>query len=119
MKDASGVPSVRVERVVTDALTTPDEALRLLFAGPTPDEAKKGARTFSQLSILGSSYLGVNVANGTAVVNFKPAALTSLNSAAAMQAMVKNPIERTLRQFIDIQRVEYAIDGKIFEQWDA
>ncbi|MEK7719801.1 MAG: hypothetical protein AAB347_09360 [Bacteroidota bacterium] len=46
-------------------------------------------------------------------------ALEILNSSAARQFMAKEPIRRTLLQFPGIKDVQYAIDGEIFEEWDA
>lgn len=64
-------------------------------------------------------YNGVTIKNGVAIVDFDKAALSRLNSAACMQTMTKAPIEKTLKQFPTIKSVEYSIDGKVFDQWDA
>lgn len=111
---------IRVERCITPKTQrTADAALRALFAGPTTDEMSKGALTSVDVQNLAPQYLGVTIQNGTAIVNFKKEALTILNSAAARQFMVKSPIRMTLLQFPTITDVSYAIDGKIFDEWDA
>ncbi|HEX2878588.1 MAG TPA: GerMN domain-containing protein, partial [Polyangiaceae bacterium] len=105
-----------------------DAALRLLFQGVTPDERKAGlTSSFAGLTDsasnpvepLSSYYQGVTISNGVATVKFTNAALTYLNNTACIQATVKAPIEQTLLQFPTVQRIQYAIDGQIFDQWDA
>jgi spore germination protein GerM len=96
-----------------------DSALRLLFAGPTQEEQGRGAYSSLDLEALASSYIDVRVEGGVAIVNFRPAALQILNSAAARQFMAKEPIQRTLLQFPGITDVQYAIDGELFDEWDA
>ncbi len=93
--------------------------LKQLFAGPTPDEKKKGALGSADLQTLGSSYLGVSIEKGIVTVNFKKEALSILNSAAARQMMAKSPIEAMLKKLPNVKEVKYAIEGKVFEDWDA
>lgn len=64
-------------------------------------------------------YNGVTIKDGVATVDFDKPALSRLNSAACMQAMAKTPIEKTLKQFPTIKRVEYSIDGRLVTEWDA
>ena len=110
---------VTVKRCIPKTSKVADAALHALFAGPTQDEQKQGALGSADLEALGTLYLGVSVQNGTAIVNFKPDALKILNSAAARQMMVKSPIAATLKQFPTVTNIEYAINGKIFVEWDA
>lgn len=111
---------VRVERcIVPKTQRIADAALRALFSGPTSDEEEKGALTSNDLQNLSPLYLGVSIENGSAVVNFKREALEILNSAAARQHMAKSPIRMTLLQFPTITDVKYAIEGEIFDEWDA
>lgn len=119
LETASGVPSVTVTRTVNAADATPDHALRLLFQGPTQEEQSRGARSFENLSDLRSSYLGITMDDGTAIIDFERNALPWLNGAAAMQGMIKTPMEETLMQFPGVTDVQYAIDGEIFTEWDA
>jgi len=98
-----------------------------LMKGPTPAERAEGLlSTFepSQGSMSGTQALadyliGLSLNEGTLSINFEPEALGYLNSAACMQESVKKPIEETMRQFPEVKRIEYAIDGVIFEEWDA
>ena len=62
---------------------------------------------------------GVTFQNGAATLAFDGGALEYLNAAACAQAAVKSPLERTLLEFPGVQRVEYEIDGEIFDEWDA
>ncbi len=64
-------------------------------------------------------FRGVRIEDGSAIVSFDGPALEYLNNAACAQAAIKSPIERTLIQFLGVQRVEYEIDGSIFDEWDA
>ena len=109
---------VAVTRVV-DADDPLDDALRQLFAGPTEEERSRGARMSTDLRRLADFYIGVSKEGSAAIVNFRPEALGILNSAAARQFMVKSPIRATLEAFPEITEVRYAIDGEIFEEWDA
>jgi hypothetical protein len=58
-----------VERKIPSTKRLADAALRLLFAGPTPQEKAKGMESLEQL---GRHYLGVSVKRVAAVINFAP-----------------------------------------------
>jgi spore germination protein GerM len=107
-----------VQRKVPVTKRPADEALRLLFAGPTPAEKAKGMES---LPPLGKYYLGVAIRRGVAVVNFRPGAEEHLHvsGAACQQEQVLTTIEKTLKQFSTIKSVKYAINGKIITEWDA
>jgi hypothetical protein len=64
-------------------------------------------------------FTGVTIQNGTATLAFDGGALEYLNNAACAQIAVKSPMERTLLEFPDVERIEYEIDGQIFTEWDA
>lgn len=93
-------------------------ALRLLFAGPSAEEKARGMEGVARL---GDFYIGVTIRKGTAVVNFRRGAEKYLhvNGPLCMQDMVLAPIAQTLKQFAAILSVDYAIEGKIIEDWDA
>jgi hypothetical protein len=113
---------VPVSRTVSGAGTTEamDRSLKLLFAGPTAEEKQRsGAETTDDLTALSSLYIGTRMEGGVAYVNFRNTALAVLNGSAAMQTMAKGPIERTLKQFPGVTDVQYEIDGKVFNEWDA
>ncbi|MCF7844572.1 MAG: GerMN domain-containing protein [Kiritimatiellales bacterium] len=132
--------NARFDSPVTLARTVPDNSnavtttLHELFRGPTEQEMSEGARTTDDLKNLGTYYKGIGLHStladpygipdatpltNVAVINFKPEALEILNSSAARQMMVKAAIETTLRQFPTVDWVFYAIDGKVFIEWDA
>ena len=92
--------------------------MRLLFAGPTAEEKAKGMES---LSPLGAYYLGVSIKDGTAVVNFRRGAEKYLfvSGPVCQQERVLTPIVKTLKQFSTIRSVDFAINGKIIEEWDA
>ena len=71
------------------------------------------------LRALADDLIDVKVEGDTATVNFKQSALEILNTAAARQLLAKAPIEKTLLQFPEIKKVQYAMDGKVFIEWDA
>ena len=107
-----------VKRSVPPTKKLADAALRLLFAGPTVAEQAKGMES---LGPLGKYYRGVSVKDGVAVVNFRPGAEKYLHvlGPACKQEQVLTPIVETLKRFSTIKSVDYAINGKIIEEWDA
>ncbi|MDQ3076756.1 MAG: GerMN domain-containing protein [bacterium] len=107
--------TTKVTRLIPKTQSIADATLKALFSGPTDAEKTIGLTS----SINPDHYLGIIVRNGVATVNFKKEALEYLNGAACMQETVKAPIEQTLKQFSTIKSVEYAIDGKVFTEWDA
>lgn len=118
---ASGTANHPVKRVMEGASKerVMDATLRALFDGPTEEEMLAGAHTTDDLAALGDFYEGVTMVDTSAQVAFRHDALTILNAAAARQGMAKAPIEKTLLQFPGVENVEYMIDGKVFDQWDA
>jgi len=119
LQNATYEHPVSVSRTVAPHEFAADAVLRMLFAGPTEQERQMGVETSDDLANLGPLYLGVRVDGDVATVNFQPDALAILNSAAARQMMVKAPLEATLLGLPEIESVRYAIDGEIFEEWDA
>ena len=107
-----------VKRRVKPTKKLADAALRKLFAGPTVAEQAKG---MEGLGVLGKYYRGVSVKDGVAVVNFRPGAEKYLHvqGPACRQEQVLTPIAETLKRFSTIKSVNYAINGKIIEEWDA
>ncbi|MBU0767180.1 Gmad2 immunoglobulin-like domain-containing protein [Patescibacteria group bacterium] len=132
LSNASFESPVTVTRNIPKTAKVADAALRALFTGPTEEEHEQGARTSDDLQKLGEYYRGITIHSefqdpspssspitDVAIVNFQPAALEILNSAAARQFMAKTAIEATLMQFPTIDWVFYAIDGDVFVEWDA
>ena len=93
-----------------------DAALRQLFAGPTAEEKAKGMESIERLK---PYYLGVSIKRGVAVINFRAGAETYLNGTACEQEQLHTPMVKTLTQFSTIKTIEFAINGKIIEEWDA
>ena len=93
-----------------------DAALRQLFKGPTAREKARGMEGIARLS---RYYVGVSVRRGVAVINFRRGAEKYLNGTACEQEHLHTPIAKTLKQFSTIKSIEYAINGKIIEEWDA
>jgi hypothetical protein len=73
------------------------------------------------LGPLGKYYRGVSIKDGVAVVNFRPGAEKYLHVSgpACGQEQVLTPIVKTLKRFSTINSVDFAINGKIIEEWDA
>ena len=107
-----------VVRKVAPTKRTADAALRLLFAGPNVSEQAKG---MEGLGPLGEYYRGVSIKDGVAVVNFRPGAEKYLHvlGPACGQERVLTPIVKTLKRLGTITSVDFAINGKIIEEWDA
>ena len=95
-----------------------DAAVRQLFVGPSANEKAKGMEAIPSLS---DYYIGIAIRKETAVVNFRPGAEKYLHvdGPLCMQDSVLTPILKTLRQFPAINNVDYAINGKIIEDWDV
>ena len=70
---------------------------------------------------LSDYYIGLTIKKGIAIVNFRPGAEEYLHVSGpiCMQNQVLMPIKKTLKQFPSIKDVDYAINGKIIEEWDA
>lgn len=99
-----------------------DSTLRLLFQGVTADEKKMNLSDsfgYGSENPLIDYYIGVTVHDGVAIVNFREGAMHYLNAAMCLQSAVKAPIEKTLLGFPEIHSVEYAIDGKVVEEFDV
>jgi sporulation and spore germination protein len=107
-----------VVRKVAPTKRTAAAALRLLFAGPTVAEQAKG---MEGLGPLGEYYRGVSIKDGVAVVNFRPGAEKYLHVSGPVcgQEQVLTPIVKTLKRLGTITSVDFAINGKIIEEWDA
>src|SRR4030095_14784862 len=73
------------------------------------------------LGQLGEYYRGVSIKDGVAVVNFRPGAEKYLHvlGPACGQEKVLTPIVQTLKRLSTITTVDFAINGKIIEEWDA
>jgi spore germination protein GerM len=105
-----------VNRTIPATKRLADAALRQLFVGPTAEEKAKGMVSIERLS---RYYIGVTIKRGVAIVNFRPGAETYLNGTACEQEELHTPIVKTLMQFSAIKSIEFAINGKIIEEWDA
>jgi spore germination protein GerM len=107
-----------VARRIPNTARVADAALKLLFAGPTQEEKTKGMQSIVPL---GEYYIGVTVRKGIAIVNFRPGAekLLYVTGPICMQQTVLAPITKTLKQFGTIKSVDFAVNGKIIEDWDA
>ena len=93
----------------------PAAAIREVLRDVTPSPGLHRAGTLPLLDY----FNGVTIRNGTAILAFEEDALEYLNNAACAQIAVKSPMERTLLEFPYVQRIEYEIDGQIFDEWDA
>ena len=107
-----------VTRKISATKQVANAALKLLFAGPTAEEKAKGMQGIERL---GDYFIGVTIKNGIAMVNFRHGAEKYLHVTGpfCLQEMVLTPIYKTLKQFSSIKSVEYAIDGKVIEDWDV
>ncbi|MCF7844815.1 MAG: S-layer homology domain-containing protein [Kiritimatiellales bacterium] len=117
-----------VTRTIPKTATIADATLRELFKGPTQQERNDGLTSsfdnetgyFGQgIKPLVEYYEGIRIQNGVATVKFSRKALEYLNNTACTQDAVQSPIEDTLKQFSTIDMVQYAIDGEVFDLWDA
>jgi spore germination protein GerM len=112
----------RTTRMIPKTDAVADATLKELFKGPTVEQKGRGLEDLFHMKDeqpLADSYIGVTIKDGTAIVNFHQPAMRYLSSPACMQASIKTSIEKTLKQFSTIKKIEYAIDGKIQTEWDA
>jgi hypothetical protein len=93
----------------------PAAAVREVIRDVTPSSGLHSPGTLPLIDY----FHGVIIRNGTAILAFDGDALEYLNAAACAQIAVKSPMERTLLEFPHIHRIEYEIDGEIFDEWDA
>ena len=105
-------------RTIPNTKQVADVTLKLLFAGPTAQEKVKGMQGVKKL---GKLFIGITIKNHQAIVNFRRGAEKYLyvSGPICMSESVLAPIEKTLLQFKSIKSVDYAINGKIIEDWDA
>ena len=106
-----------VTRKIPRTRRVADAALKQLFAGPTKKEKAKGMEAVKRFA---KYYKGISIKKETAIVNFQAEAEDKfLSLTACEQEYFLTPIAKTLLQFKTIKSVEYAIEGKIIEEWDA
>lgn len=131
-QDVSDAALVEVTRKIPETRRVADAALRELLKGPNkteqiqnlgsaffPENLKQGGCDSQNTAALSNYYLGVQIKNNVAIVNFRPAAMCYLNSTVYMQNQVKLSIEAVLKQFKTIEAIKYAINGKVITEWDA
>ena len=69
---------------------------------------------------LGTYFRGARVEGTSFIISFSGGAMRYLNNTAAIQEYVKGAIEYTIKKnFPKVEKIEYEIDGKIVEGWDA
>jgi spore germination protein GerM len=129
---------VPVNRQISKTAAILDLTLRELLKGPTEKEKDTGLRCgffpdsvidfdtdcislrdSKNLKPLIDYYIGVNIRDGVAIVNFKPEGMCYLQQTASQWSVVGGLIERTAKQFRSVQEVQFAIEGKVVEGWDA
>lgn len=135
-----GLPeAVAVSRTITGTANVLKNALIALFKGPADEEKARGLSAFfspetvedyntecqkkrdaGALKPLGRYFIGATILrDGTAVIDFRPDAMCYLENTPGSAYRVMEPIERTARQFTSVKDVQYSIDGKRIEGWDA
>ncbi len=123
LSDEQGIIDGDCAAVLPEARTIPalppDElpgaAVREVLRNVTPSAGLHSPGTLPLIDY----FHGVTIQNGTAILAFDGGALEYLNAAACAQITVKSPMERTLLEFPDVQRIEYEIDDQMFDEWDA
>lgn len=124
---------VEVTRRIKPTSRMADAAIRELLKGVTAEEKAKGLSSAygpdslvqggdcaeSTMKPLLNYYIGVTIRKRVATVNFREPAMCYLNSTAAMQQVVKGPMEKTLLQFKTIKDWKIAINGRVVDEWDA
>lgn len=69
---------------------------------------------------LGTYFRGARMEDKKIIVCFSEGGMRYLNNAAGIQQYVKGALEATLkRNFPDVTEIQYEIDGKIVDGWDA
>jgi spore germination protein GerM len=100
---------VSVEREIPYTVSTGREAIERLLQGPTAQERAQGVSTSIPE---GTQLQGIDIQDGTAVVDFSPE-LDEGVAGSAMVTAIRQQIERTLLQFDTVSEVVISINGRI------
>lgn len=107
-----------LDAVVLALLTlSPQAANKNLTAPFFPETTAGGAETKEPLY---RSFRGLRKNGKTVTLRFSGDAMNYLNSAISMQEFIKGALEKTIKLHApDCKTVEYEVDGKVVEDWDA
>jgi hypothetical protein len=84
------------------------------LTAPFWPDAIKGSSQFEGAQPLGSYYRGARVEGTIFIIGFSADAMRYLNNTAGIEQSVKGALKATImKNFPDIDRIEYEIDGKI------
>ena len=108
------------EGVAAAMLTLDDQVKDRNLTSPFRPETLKGTSHFEGAKPLGSYYRGARINGAVFTICFSSDAMRYLNNAAGIQQSVKGAIEGTImKNFPDVKKIEYEIDGKVVTDWDA
>lgn len=100
-----------VQRVVPKTPAVARAALEQLFAGPTAEEQAKGYESWFSAQTA-SILKGLKIVKGTAYVNFtEMRELLGNASTSCGSGIFLAEIEATLKQFPNVKKIVYAIEG--------
>lgn len=108
-----------LDAVVLALMTlSPQAANKSLTAPFFPETVAGGASQAKEP--LYRSFRGLHKKGKTVTLRFSEDAMNYLNSAMATQQFIKGALEETIKLHVpDCKKVEYEVDGKVVEEWDA
>ena len=108
------------EGVVAAMLFLGDQVKDENLTAPFSSKTIKSLTHVPGILPLGSYLRGARIEKGTFIIGFSTGAMQYLNNTAAIQQVVKGAIEATImKNFPDIKKIDYEIDGEIISDWDA
>jgi hypothetical protein len=107
-----------LDAVVLALMTLSPQAPNKNLTSPFfPETTAGGAETKEPLY---RSFRGLHKKGKTVTLRFSGDAMNYLNSTIAMQDFIKGALEETIKLHApDCKAVQYEIDGKVVEDWDA
>ena len=108
------------EGVAAAMLMLGDQVRDENLTAPFWPQAIKGSSHFDGAKPLGAYFRGARIEGNTFIIAFSGDAMRYLNNTAEIQQSVKGAIESTLmKNFPEVEKIEYEVDGKIVDGRDA
>lgn len=108
------------EGVIAALLTLGDHAKNEKLSNPFTPETLRSSSHFEGAKPLAAYYRGARIEGKNFIVSFSGEAMRYLNNTAGIQEFVKGALVSTiLKNFPEVNEVQYEIDGEIVSEWDA
>lgn len=108
------------EGVVAAMLMLGDQVQDKNLTAPFGPKVLKGSSHVEGARPLGTYYRGARIEGTVFIICFSADAMRYLNNTAGIQQSVKGAIEATImKNFPEVEKIEYEIEGEIVADWDA